>query len=486
MFDQNITAANFHDIYQKECRMGRMSPASAGGGYADAVAAYQKARKDYTALRRKKRTERTEKDQKEADKLKKTIDNLKEKKALALDEAMRRLSAEANDRNFRFHTTYKDVGGKAGLMLDSEKMTLAEPFVMKLLQRNLTRTFKVKQANRHRIMNDVRRLLEHQHPYYLIRTDVSSFFESIPHNRLLERVTGSPLLSYRTKALVRQIVQMCKGDCGIPRGIGVSSPLSEIYMSTIDSAIRMRPEVVYYARYVDDIIILLANLPQGMELETYYDKTLVEPFKKKYGLDLKQNGSGKCYLANFSITDKPVNFSYLGYSISIWWEDKPKGNSKIYKMCMRMSKRKFDNMKRRIDNAFRHFALQSKSNIHEARLDLLDCLRYLTGNMHLTKAKAMAKTGLYYNNAQLNSFEDLVELTDYVHNHDLQPYDKLFADEDAKAAYIGKLRARLKKFDFVEAWKERRMFSFKTRRLNQITRWIDEDEKETKEDTPTL
>ena len=155
-------------------------------------------------------------------------------------------------------------------------------------------------------------------------------------------------------------------------------------------------------------------------------------------------------------------------------------------MCMRMSKRKFDNMKRRIDNAFRHFTQQSKYNIHEARLDLLDCLRYLTGNMHLTKAKAMAKTGLYYNNAQLSNFEDLVVLTDYVHDHDIQPYYKLFADEDAKAAYISKLRARLKKFDFVEAWKERRMFSFKTRRLNQITRWIDEDEKETKEDTPTL
>lgn len=480
MLDQNITDANFHDIYQKECRMGRMSPASAGGGYADAVAAYQEARKAYTALRRKKRTERTEEDKEEAKRLKKTIDELKEKKAQALDEAMRQLATEANDREFRFHTTNKDVGGKAGLMLDPEKMTPAEPFVMKLLQRNLTRTFKVKQANRHRIMNDVRRLLEHQHPYYLIRTDVSSFFESIPHNRLLERVTGSPLLSYRTKTLVRQIVQMCKGDCGVPRGIGVSSPLSEIYMSTIDSAIRMRPEVVYYARYVDDIIILLANLPQSMTLEAYYDETLVKPFKEKYGLDLKQSGSDKCSLANVSVTSTPIDFSYLGYRIYI------NGNGRSYKMYMRMSERKFKNIKRRIDNAFRHFALQSKYNIHDARLDLIDCLKYLTGNMHLTKAKAMAKTGLFYNNAQLTCYDDLVELTEYVHNHDIQPYDKLFADEDAKAAYIGKLRVRLQKFDFVEAWKTHRMYSFKTRRLNQITRWIDEDETETKEDTTTL
>ncbi len=486
MLDQNITAANFHDIYQKECRMGRMSPASTGGGYADAVAAYQEARKAYTALRRKKRTERTEEDKVKAESLKKTIADLKEKKTLALDESMRLLAAEANAREFRFHTTYKDVGGKDGLMLDREKMTLAEPFVMKLLQRNLTRTFKVKQANRHRIMNDVRRLLEHQHPYYLIRTDVSSFFESIPHDRLLERVTGSPLLSYRTKTLVRQIVQLCDGDCGVPRGIGVSSPLSEIYMSTIDSAIRMRPEVVYYARYVDDIIILLANLPQDMTLEAYYDKTLVQPFKEKYGLDLKPYGSDKCYLANFNITDNAIDFSYLGYNICIWWEEKPKANGKTYKMRMRMSERKLKNMKRRIDNAFRHFALQSKYNIHEARLDLMDCLKYITGNMHLTKAKAMAKTGLYYNNAQLTCYEDLVELNGYVHNHDIRPYDKLFADEEAKAAYIDKLRAQIMKFDFVEAWESRRMFSFKTRRLNQITRWIDEDEKETKEDTPAL
>ena len=44
---------------------------------------------------------------------------------------------------------------------------------------------------------------------------------------------------------------------GIPRGIGISAYLSELYMRDIDIKIKSLEDVIYYARYVDDIIVII-------------------------------------------------------------------------------------------------------------------------------------------------------------------------------------------------------------------------------------
>ena len=45
---------------------------------------------------------------------------------------------------------------------------------------------------------------------------------------------------------------------GVPRGFGVSAYLSELYMREIDNEIKALPDVIYYARYVDDIVIIFS------------------------------------------------------------------------------------------------------------------------------------------------------------------------------------------------------------------------------------
>lgn len=158
----------------------------------------------------------------------------------------------------------------------------AQLFAMKQLQTNLQKTFKVKQANRHLIMTNIKLLLKTKRPYYIIRTDVSSFFESIPQDQLRHTIMDNTLLSYKSKVFVNAILKEyeiekaklkdderdgMKDGCGVPRGIGISSLLSEIYMRDLDGSIKKRPEVIFYVRYVDDIFMLLAELPQGKDLK---------------------------------------------------------------------------------------------------------------------------------------------------------------------------------------------------------------------------
>ena len=44
---------------------------------------------------------------------------------------------------------------------------------------------------------------------------------------------------------------------GIPRGIGFSAYLSELFLRGFDSRIKSSSNVTYYTRYVDDIIIIV-------------------------------------------------------------------------------------------------------------------------------------------------------------------------------------------------------------------------------------
>ena len=160
-------------------------------------------------------------------------------------------------------------------------------------------------------MTNIKLLLKTKRPYYIIRTDVSSFFESIPQDQLRHTIMDNTLLSYKSKVFVNAILKEyeiekaklkdderdgMKDGCGVPRGIGISSLLSEIYMRDLDGSIKKRPEVIFYVRYVDDIFMLLAELPQGKDLKNYYGD-LAEEFKKK-GLSLKSPTDVKCSLFN--------------------------------------------------------------------------------------------------------------------------------------------------------------------------------------------
>lgn len=207
----------------------------------------------------------------------------------------------------------------------------AQLFAMKQLQTNLQKTFKVKQANRHLIMTNIKLLLKTKRPYYIIRTDVSSFFESIPQDQLRHTIMDNTLLSYKSKVFVNAILKEyeieksklkddeCDGmkdGCGVPRGIGISSLLSEIYMRDLDNGIKKRPEVIFYVRYVDDIFMLLAELPQGKDIKSYYSE-LENAFKKK-GLEMKALTDDKCSIINCTKQDDTkFEVTYLGYRLTI-------------------------------------------------------------------------------------------------------------------------------------------------------------------------
>ena len=501
MLDQNFSAKNFMNVYAQENRMGRIPVETMGEGFKAVMAMIKETNSDLQTLRSKKKAKKTDEVKKKINELKKTLKDLKEDKQKVLSEEMQDLSSKVNSHTFRFKLEKVWIGDKMGFKIDSKDH--AQLFAMKQLQTNLQNTFKVKQANRHLIMTNIKLLLKTRRPFYIIRTDVTSFFESIPQEQLKHIVMDNTLLSYKSRVFVNAILNEYEAEkatltddesyglkkgCGVPRGIGISSLLSEIYMRDLDNSIKKRPEVIFYVRYVDDIFMILAELPQGKNIEKYYG-SLVEKFKER-GLELKPLADDKCSIIDCTKRkDTKFEVTYLGYKMTIFGKmsepedkkDKPKW--KYTDVLFSMSDNKKKRITDRIDNAFKHFDAINKYDLHQARKDLVDSLKLITGNVKLHKSKSGIKTGLYFNSDLLDGTDDLVALNTYLYSKTVSLHPNLFHTAEEKEAYLTALYDRIKKVDFVTAWNTRKMYDLKDGRMKDIMRWLN-DEKE--EDKTTL
>jgi hypothetical protein len=330
-------------------------------------------------------------------------------------------------------------------------------FAIKQLQYNVRKSFKVKQANRFAIVNQIYSLLTDNFPKIVLRTDVKSFYESIPHDKLLTKINDNPLLSFLSKKLIWKILKdflvesAATDKVGIPRGIGVSAYLAELYMRDIDKEISSLKDVTYYARYVDDIIVVFTPTT-NQKTPTYIDqvKNIMET-----GTGLKMNPV-KTNELDLVKSNAVWELNFLGYQFQF---------KDLMFVQIKLTTDKINKYKGRITNAIQEFNTQSKFDSRGARRILIHRLNFLTGNTRLENNKANVLVGIYYTNSLLSEpLDDLIELDNF-----------LAAEVDANIANTD-LRRRLKLFSFNKGFEEKKYvnFSSKTKRvtLNEILKTL--------------
>lgn len=204
MLDQNFSAKNFMNVYALENRMGKIPVETMSDNFQAVVDMIKKANSELQTLKNKKKEEKTDEVKDKIKNLKRELKILREDKQKSLFAEMQGLSGNVNSHDFHFQLVKVLIGDKIGFKIDSKDHT--QLFAMKQLQTNLQKTFKVKQANRHLIMTNIKLLLKTKRPFYLIRTDVSSFFESIPQKHLKHIIIDNTLLSYKSKVFVNAIL----------------------------------------------------------------------------------------------------------------------------------------------------------------------------------------------------------------------------------------------------------------------------------------
>lgn len=133
--------------------------------------------------------------------------------------------------------------------------------VCQIIKQELRRSYKLHPANMDMIIEQIKGLLDNKMLKIVIRADIHSFFESISQNELVKKLSDDGFVSRKTVKYLKRILYTYNetanilDEKGLPRGLSFSSHLSELYMRPIDERVRRLDGVLFYKRYVDDILL---------------------------------------------------------------------------------------------------------------------------------------------------------------------------------------------------------------------------------------
>lgn len=332
----------------------------------------------------------------------------------------------------------------------------ASYFVIKQIQRNINKLYKVKQSNRHEIVSQLYRLLDNDFPKYLIRTDIKEFYESIPQDKLMSIVDRDNLLSFISKEYIRGILKsynLLSGlDKGIPRGIGLSAYLAELYMREFDTKVREDDEVIFYARYVDDIVVLYAPKPDS---DPSNKLNKIKDIANQIELIINESDE-KTFVCDLSSSKRFV-FDYLGYqfrNVECWTEGK---QHKKLKFGLDISAKKTKRYMHRINLSFHSYFNADKSKNKRAKELLIKRIRFLTSNTRLRNNKDNAYVGVFFTNNLITQ------------NHRIDLLDR-FLRSKTKQITLPSLRSRLEAMTFKEGFQNKVFHQHSVKSLIEIVK----------------
>lgn len=443
MLDQMFTAENFRRIYDSENRKGLDLASRYFPSLEPHTLAVRDKVKDIRDHRALEATLAAEIFEATLLVLKTELATLKAAKSAAVDDLMEEISLKVLKPSFKIDLSQKTgPKGKPVFCIDAEPETF---FVIKQLQRNIHRIYGVKQANRHDLVCQLRDMLGSNFPFELVRTDISSFYESIDRKGLVEKLDNDQLLSPASKKYVKQVLDsygaISGTPTGVPRGVGISAYLAELYLRPVDKAIRAIPGAVLYCRFVDDIVAMFARPPAGKSLGSYKDRIIAI-----FGDNALAHNAAKT--SEFALVEaNPKEFEYLGYRFSL------NGG----KFEIGPSAAKVDKYRARMNAAFDAYWQERPISPKIAYRELVGRIKFLTGNTRLSNSKSRAATGIYFNNSIAT---------------DLSSFDQL--DKELKVL-VGTLKSsslqkQLKNLKFTTGFEQRRYHNFSSRELQMIVR----------------
>lgn len=240
--------------------------------------------------------------------------------------------------------------------------TAEDDLSIRLLDRFIRRIYKVRQSDRNRIIRQLLSLLKDSGKYHIIRLDIKDCYESIHLHKIISKMEDDLILSPECMSLLFQINSELKDNhnvLGLPRGLSISPTLAELYLEKLDNEISSSPSVIYSARYVDDIIVIV---PQGKEVDV---ESHIRLMTKKMGFEINQSSS-----KYFSGPSSQANFEYLGYSIQV-----TPANKKPNKVTATISNSKLNKIKTRIIKCLSDHKRQNDIALLKRRLEYISMLK---------------------------------------------------------------------------------------------------------------
>ena len=194
---------------------------------------------------------------------------------------------------------------------------------------------------------------------YVIDLDLRSYFDTVRHHIVLEKVARR-VNDDEIMALLKAILKAC-GKRGVPQGGVISPLLSNLYLNEVDRMLEKAKQVtrygrwtaVEYARFADDLVILVDSHPRQRWLRRAVEKRLREEFAKLQ-VEVNEDKSRRVDLA------KGESFGFLGFDFHRIWS-----RSNRWMPLYVPQGRKRRALLRKLKETFRRFRSQPVSKVIE-------------------------------------------------------------------------------------------------------------------------
>lgn len=302
------------------------------------------------------------------------------------------------------------VKGKVAWNIKDPKAVLAH----NLLNRNLKANYSSQNQDRKVTIDLIISHLKDSYSYCVHRLDIKSFYESFDRRDILKKFRNDSIISKKSVSILEGFFQELSklGAKGLPRGIGISSVLSEIMMSQFDEKISSLKEVLFYARFVDDIIIITtpnfnsnalkrkvknAGLPEALEFHSKGDKVFFSTISKASEKHMPT-----------------VEFDFLGYLFSVKSVENDVGRNLDFKrreLDVSIASEKVKKIKLRIIKSFA--ATLSSRKASESDIALLNKrIMFLSKNFRLPNSEKEKNihSGIYHNYSFIDDLSQLKEI----------------------------------------------------------------------------
>ncbi|WP_080426026.1 antiviral reverse transcriptase Drt3a [Burkholderia ubonensis] len=302
--------------------------------------------------------------------------------------------------------------------------------VVRKINQNLRFHAKTSFPSRAIITSNVRSILSEGVPYKVYRLDIKAFFESFTDKQISSCLNKIPLLGTRTVELIHHI--LTQNGTGLPRGLSISSTISEMLMVDFDHKIRSLPCVFYYARFVDDILIVTSATESEKDFlalieELLYPHTLnPRKLEKPPALaSVKPIDKSKTTATQINL----LTIEYLGYNFSVFdpWIDKGIKNSNHFRdVRVDIAEAKVKKIKTRIVASVRSYCSNLNFDLLVSRLKFLTCNFSVIDKNRDQKRLA----GIYYNYHMVTPSDSdaLVELDKFLRAAVLSARGPVFSD----------------------------------------------------------
>jgi hypothetical protein len=441
LLNQSFATDNFRKIFDYENRKGHYLEGKFFPEIEKITQNLKKCSFTFRDLKKNRSKILPEQYEEEKAKINKKKSDLKEQKESLLILELDKISANILNKNFRI--TLKEVVTRNGKKAYTISDDPASYFAIKQIQHNIRKLYKTQQGNRYNIVCQLRSLLNDSFPKYIVRTDIEKFYESIPRDSLFKKINEEPLLAVASKRIIQQVLtsynKLSGSDIGLPRGIGISAYLSEIHMRDFDKKIKSNPEIIFYARYVDDIVAVFAPKPNS---DTTGLLSQMEDEAKKSGLALNPLKTKELDLRSA----KTEVLDYLGYKFCFGAD---------HSMQIIMGAAKIAKYENKVNLTFDAYKNGSVTNEKAARKILVKRLKFLTGNTKLLNNKKDALVGIYFSNSLITDESCL----DPLDQHLSQKISAISCDE---------LKKRLVGMSFKDGFLQKRFTKFSAADLAKI------------------